>query len=129
MCWRASSLACSHAVEACQHQSRGSDSGANLGLTNVGRKYLHNLRALPQGEWVTVTGINSTDAVLKEVADIYYRMSSVVCAHEDELPALFGHVRAGAKPLNCYMSSTVFVHKDLPEGFKVDHSQSWQGVS
>ena len=96
-----------------------SDSGANLGLTNVGRKYLHNLRALPQSEWVTVTGINSTDAVLKEVADIYYRMSSVVCAHEDELPALFGHVRAGAKSLNCYMSSTVFVHKDLPEGLTI----------
>jgi hypothetical protein len=101
-----------------------SDSGANLGLPNVGRKFLHNLRNLPQNEWVTVPGINSTDAImLTRVADIYYSMPSVVCAHEHELPALFGHVGAGAKPLDCYMSSTVkvtvFVHKDLPEGLTI----------
>jgi hypothetical protein len=95
------------------------DSGANLNLANVDPKYLHNRRTLSPRERVLVSGINSTDTVLKEVANLFYAVEAVACAHEDELPALFGHVGAGAKPLTYYMSSAVYVHPELPKGLTI----------
>ena len=95
------------------------DSGANLNLANVDPKYLHNRRTLSPSERVLVSGINSTDTMLKEVANLFYAVKAVACAHEDELPALFGHVGAGAKPLTYYMSSAVYVHPELPKGLTI----------